>query len=68
MPDHIYFRIMEYVTDFTSVLPPVLLAAVVYVLARRLWLRRRGEPRKSWANEGVRLLLVCWLTGLLALV
>ena len=68
MPDHIYFRIMEYVTDFTSVLPPVLLAAVVYALARRLWLRRRGEPRKSWANEGVRLLLVCWLAGLLALV
>ena len=68
MPDHIYFRIMEYVTDFTSVLPPVLLAAVVYALARRLWLRRRGEPRKSWANEGVRLLLVCWLMGLLNLV
>lgn len=68
MHSHLYFRIMEYVADFMSVVPPVLIAAVVYLLARRLWLKRRGLPRKNWGNETVRLLLVCWLAGLLALV
>lgn len=68
MHSHLYFRIMEYVSDLASVLPPVLLAAVVYALARRLWLRRRGRSRNSWANEGARLLLVCYLAGLLCLV
>lgn len=68
MHSHLYFKIMEYVFDFASVLPPVLLAAVVYALARRLWLKRRGQSRNSWGNEGVRLLLVCWLVGLLNLV
>lgn len=68
MHSHLYFKIMEYVFDFASVLPPVLLAAVVYTLARRLWLKRRGRSRNSWGNEGVRLLLVCWLVGLLCLV
>lgn len=68
MYSHLYFRVMEYVADFTSVLPPVLIAAAVYVLARRLWLKQRGLSRKNWGNEVVRLLLVCWLAGLLALV
>ena len=48
MHSHLYFKIMEYVFDFASVLPPVLLAAVVYALARRLWLKRRGRSRNSW--------------------
>lgn len=68
MHSHLYFRIMEYVSDFISVLPTVLLTAVVYALTRRLWLKGRGLPRNSWGNEGVRLLLVCWLAGLLNLV
>ena len=68
MHSHLYYRIMEYVSDFASILPPVLLAVVVYALARRLWLKRRGLPRNSWGNEGARLLLVCWLAGLLCLV
>ena len=63
-----YWRVMEYISDFTSVLPPVLLTAAVYALLRRLWLRRRGLSRKSWGEEFARLLLVCWLAGLLALV
>ena len=63
-----YWRVMEYIGDFTSVLPPVLLTAAVYALLRRLWLRRRGLSRKSWGEEFTRLLLVCWLAGLLALV
>lgn len=68
MYSHLYFRVMEYVADFTSVLPPVLIAAAVYVLARRLWLKQRGLSRKNWGNEVVRLLLVCWLAGLFSLV
>ena len=68
MHSHLYYRIMEYVSDFASILPPVLLAVVVYALARQLWLKRRGLPRNSWGNEGARLLLVCWLAGLLCLV
>lgn len=63
-----YWRVMEYISDFTSVLPPVLLTAAVYAPLRRLWLRRRGLPRRSWGEEIARLLLVCWLAGLLALV
>ncbi len=68
MHSHFYFRVMEYVSDFTSVVPPVLLAAVIYVLVRRLWLNKRGLSRNGWGNEAARLLLVCWLAGLLALV
>lgn len=68
MHSHLYFRVMEYVADFTSVVPPVLIAGVVYLSVRRLWLKKEGRTRKSWGNEGARLLLVCWLAGLLSLV
>lgn len=68
MNSHLYFRIMEYVADLTSVIVPAALAGGIYVLARWRWLARRGLPRKSWGNEGARLLLVCWLAALLCLV
>lgn len=68
MHSHFYFRVMEYVSDLTSVLPPILLAGALYALGRYLWLKKRGLSRRNWGNECARLLLVCWLAGLLALV
>lgn len=68
MHSHLYFRVMEYVSDLTSVILPAVIAAAVYVAARWLWLKQRGLSRKNWGKEVVRLLLVCWLAGLLALV
>lgn len=68
MHSHLYFRVMEYVADLTSVLPPILLAGALYALGRHLWLNKRGRVRRNWGNECARLLLVCWLAGLLALV
>lgn len=63
-----YAQIMEYVSEFLNAVPAAATAAAVYLLARRLWLKRRGLPRNSLGNECARLLLVCWLAGLLALV
>lgn len=63
-----FVRAMEYVSDLMSVLPPILLAGVLYVFFRVRWLKKHGRPRRSWGNELCRFLLVCWLTGLLVLV
>jgi len=63
-----FVRVMEYVSDLTSVLLPILFAGVLYALLRAHWLKKRGQTRHSWGNELCRLLLVCWLAGLLALV
>ena len=64
----IWMRAMSYAEDCFAVLPAALLAGAVYLAARHLWLKRSGRPRLGWGEEGSRLLLVCWLTALLALV
>lgn len=51
-----------------QVVPFVLLAGGVYLLLRRHSLRKHGKSWQSPGNELFRWLLVCWLSGLLALV
>lgn len=59
---------MEYVGDLMAVMPPILLAGALYALFRAWWVKKRHGQRYGWGNEVCRLLLVCWLAGLLCLV
>lgn len=64
----LWMRAMGYVEDCLNVLPAALMAGVVYLLLRCLWLKRSGRARRGWGEECARLLLVCWLAALLSLV
>ena len=64
----IWLRAMSYLEDILNVVPVSALAGGVYLLIRILWLKKTGRSRKNLANESIRLLLVCWLAAVLALV
>ncbi len=61
-----YFFFDTYIGYFLQMLPVVLLAAVVYVVLRRNYLKKQNRAVDKWA-EVCGLLLVCWLVGLVAL-
>lgn len=52
---------------FLQAVPVTLVVGAVYGVGRLLFLRRKGEPVR-WGTELVRLLFVCYLTGLCSLV
>ena len=52
---------------FLQALPVALLAGAVYLVVRLCQLKRRRE-RPRWGTEILRLLFVCYLTGLVSLV
>ena len=52
---------------FLQALPVALLAGAVYLVVRLCLLKRRRE-RPRWGTEILRLLFVCYLTGLVSLV
>ena len=62
----VWMRAMSYLTDILDAVPAAAAAGCVYLLVRLLRVRR-GAPRRTRGQEAARLLLVCYLAGLLAL-
>ena len=62
----VWMRAMSYLTDILDAAPAAAAAGCVYLLVRLLRVRR-GAPRRARGQEAARLLLVCYLAGLLAL-
>lgn len=53
---------------FLQALPVVLLAGLVYVVTRILWVKKAVGRRHNWPAELMRCLFVCYLAGLVCLV
>ena len=68
---YFYFRDMTagsvVLKSFFEAVPVVVLVGIVYVLFRARRLKKRGEG-VAWGAELMRLLFVCYLTGLICLV
>lgn len=63
-----WLRAMSYVEDILSVIPAAVLVGALYCIGRFIRLKKGRKPRNSWWNEGVRLLLACYLGALVSLV
>lgn len=51
-----------------QIIPFILLVGTIYSIVRYIWLKKRSLSKNGWGNEATRLLLVCYIAGLLSLV